>query len=230
MNSDEIFQSWMKDMQSIKNDIIELFSLRRTFRDVAEVFQNNRRLQNVGGHLWGWMTRNYAASVLIRVRRQVQGQKGTVDLDQLLNAIINRPDVITRGRRRALHGPIASAEIAELLDQTFTKDWVQNHDPKHADQDQIDPAIVAADMKKLEQDVEAVTAVANRVLAHRTRVPPRDVTYREFDQALDALERTLQKYYALICGPSLMQAEPTPQFDTHEVFTFPWIEPRKDEE
>src|SRR5438046_2962920 len=99
MSPDEIFDGWMKDMVSIKNDIIELFSLRRTFRDVAEVVQNNRRLQEVGGHLWGWMVRNYASSVLIRVRRQVQGQKGTVDFDQLLNAIIKRPDALVRGRR-----------------------------------------------------------------------------------------------------------------------------------
>ena len=75
MNPDEIFKGWIADIENIRQDIHEMFSLRRTFRDVAEVFRNNKRLQDVGGHLWEWMLLNYAASILMRVRRQVQGQK-----------------------------------------------------------------------------------------------------------------------------------------------------------
>lgn len=229
MNPDEIFRAWMADIENIRTDIHEMFSLRRTFRDVAEVFRNNPRLQEVGGHLWEWMLLSYAASILIRVRRQVQGQKGTVDLDQLLRAISKRPDVITRGRRYAIHGPIESRHMRELLDREFTETWVRNSDSQNPDQDQIDPMIVAADLKQLEKAVEAVTEVANRAIAHRTRVNVGDVTFGEVDKAFDAIEQTLQKYYALIVGNSLAQAEPTPQFNTHEVFTFAWIEPRKEE-
>lgn len=54
-----------------------------------------------------------------------------------------------------------------------------------------------------------------------------DVIYGERD-AGDAIEGFLEKYYVLLLG-SLMRAEPAPQFNTHEAFTFPWIEPRKDE-
>ncbi len=230
MTPDEIFHAWIADIENIRQDVHEMFSLRRTFRDVAEVFRENPRLQEVGGHLWEWILLNYSASVLIRVRRLVQGQKGTVDLDQLLRGIIDRPDVVTRGRRYAIHGPIEPAELREFLDKGFTKAFVRNPDPNDPDADQIDPAIVEADLRELDKAAQAVTAVANRAIAHRTRVKIGDPTYGELDQAFDAIEATLKKYYALIVGNSLTTAEATPQFDTHKVFTFPWIESREGQE
>jgi hypothetical protein len=55
----------------------------------------------------------------------------------------------------------------------------------------------------------------------------KDLTFPELDAAFDAIEKTLTKYYTLLHGASLMQAEPTPQFNTRAVFTFPWIDPEK---
>jgi hypothetical protein len=152
-----------------------------------------------------------------------------VNLKQLMHAIIRRPDVITRGRRYAIHGPIESEHLRELLDRSFTKIWVAKSDADHPEHDRVDPAIVKADLAALEDQLEKVTEFANRTIAHKTRVAPGSVTYAELDDAFAAIEKTLQKYYALLLGGSLMQAEPTPQFNTHEVFTFPWIEPRKDD-
>ncbi len=33
-----------------------------------------------------------------------------------------------------------------------------------------------------------------------------------------------EKYYALLRGAGIVQLEPAPQYNTFEVFTFPWIE------
>lgn len=227
---DEQFRNWMADMENIRLDIHELFRLRRTFRDLAGIFLKNERLQNVGGHIWDWMRLNYAASVLIRLRRQVDNQANTINLNRLLRDIIDHPQVITRARRRALHRPPESAFIAQLVDREFTRVWVPESDPANPDQDQVDPQIVQSDLDALRDATERVSQVASRAIAHRQRVNPGDVTFAEIDAAFTAIEQTLQKYYALICGPGLVGAEPTPQFDTHEVFTFAWIEPREEEE
>ena len=229
MNEDEIFRSWMDDLKAITNDIYELFSTRRTFRDVAEIFKNNSRLAKTGGHLWDWMLLNYVANVLMRIRRLVDSQHGTVSLKQMMHAIIKRPAVITRGRRYAIHGAIESEHLRKLVDDGFTKTWVTTPDAAHPENDHVDPEIVKADLKALEDQLDKVTEFANRTVAHKTRVAPGDVTYGELDAAFDAIEGFLKKYYVLLLGGSLMQAEPTPQFNTHEAFTFPWIEPRKDE-
>jgi hypothetical protein len=46
---------------------------------------------------------------------------------------------------------------------------------------------------------------------------------------LETIEKTLQKYYALLTDSHLLTAEPMPQFNTHEVFAFPWIDTEADE-
>jgi hypothetical protein len=227
MNPDEIFRSWMDDMNALTNDIYELFATRRTFRDVAEIFKNNPRLRETGGHLWSWMLLNYVANVLMRVRRLVDSQHGTVSLKRLLHAIVEQPTVITRARRHSIHGPIESDYLRKLVDDGFTKTWVTVPDAAHPENDHVDPAIVKADLNALEVQLETVAEFAHRTVAHKTREAPGDLTYAEMDAAFDAIEKFLKKYHILLLGPSLLQAEPTPQFNTHEVFTFPWIEPRK---
>jgi hypothetical protein len=228
MSPDEIFRSWMADFEAIVHDVYELFSTRRTFRDVADIFKENPRLAKTGGHLWDWMLLNYVANVLMRIRRLVDSQHGTVSLKQLMHAIIKQPTVITRARRYAIHGPIEQDFVRKMVDEGFTKTWVTNPDAAHPENDHVDPAIVQADLKALEDQLEKVTEFANRTVAHKTKVEPGEVTYGELNAAFDAIEKFLKKYYVLLLGGSLMNAEPTPQFNTHEVFTFPWITPKDD--
>ena len=217
MNDDEVFRSWMADFEAIVQDVYVLFSTRLTFRDVADIFNKNARLRQTGWYLWDWMLLNYIANVLMRIRRLVDSQQGTVSLKQLLHAIIKQPAVITRGRRNAIHGPIESERIRELVDRGFTETWVASRDAAHPENDHIDPAIVQADLTALEDQLEKVTEFANRTVGHKTRVTPGDVTYGELNAAFDAIESFLKKYYVLLLGGTLVQAEPTPQFNTHEV-------------
>jgi NAD(P)-dependent dehydrogenase (short-subunit alcohol dehydrogenase family) len=56
------------------------------------------------------------------------------------------------------------------------------------------------------------------------------LTVPEVDAAFDAIEETLQKYHLLLNGAGLVGAEPAPQFDTHEVFTFAWLVTEKSED
>ena len=217
----------MDDVQTIRHDIHELFSFRRTFRDVADVFRGNDRLQAAGGHLWDWMRLNYAASVLIRVRRQVDTQPNTVNLRQLLLELSERPNVVTRARRARIHDdthdPIEDQWRRQHVDDHFSETWVREfHD--HPGDDHIASEVIANDLTALEDATERVARVASRNVAHRNRVSVADLQIPEVDAAFEAIEATLKKYYTLLNGNALLQAEPAPQFNTHEVFTFPWIE------
>jgi hypothetical protein len=55
------------------------------------------------------------------------------------------------------------------------------------------------------------------------------LTIEQIDQALDEVERMLQKCYLLLTGASLLGAEPAIQFDWQQVFTYPWIDPPEDD-
>ena len=48
IKADDLWRKWRADIERIKGDVFELFSSRRTFRDVADVFGNNPRLQDAG--------------------------------------------------------------------------------------------------------------------------------------------------------------------------------------
>ncbi len=74
ISADELWREWRQDLEKIKREIHELFSARRAFREVADVFGGNHRLQSVGWRLWDWMRVNYAAFVIIRIRRETDDQ------------------------------------------------------------------------------------------------------------------------------------------------------------
>lgn len=222
---DQLWAEWRSDIERILQDAYELFSARRVFRDLGDVFRGNQRLQGTGGYLWDWMRVNYASYVIIRIRRETDDQGNTVNLNRLLREMEQRPEVATRGRWRATRPLAPDSRLEECLNREFTEYWVGvRPDPADPDADYIDPTMPRSDRERLQEAAERVNEVANRSVAHRTRVTPEDLKIREVDDAFEAIENTLQKYYALLHGVALAQAKPTPQFNTHEVFTFPWIQ------
>lgn len=229
MPADQLWEEWRNDLERIRQDIHELFSSRRTFRDIAAVFEQNKRLQEVGGYLWDWMRISYASYVVMRVRRETDDQGNTINLHQLLKEIETRPDVVTRGRFFEMLNLPEGHFLQEVNQRYFTNTWMPIGSPASDNPvDQIDPSRVREDRGALQVAAERVREVANKDVAHRARVDVKDLTIPEVDAAFDAIEATLTKYYTLLHGASLMQAEPVPQFDTRAVFTFPWIEVKRD--
>ena len=172
-----------------------------------------------------WMRVNYASFVLMWIRREIDAQANTVNLNQLLGEIERRPGVITRERRRRISGmDRLSPLLSRMLDDEFTRNWVRVQQPGAAT-DSVDSAIVANDRTSLRDVAGHAEIIANQTVAHRVRVSPAALTVPQVDVVFDAVETILTKYYALLRGASLVGLEPTPQFDTNEVFTFVWIQP-----
>jgi hypothetical protein len=80
-------------------------------------------------------------------------------------------------------------------------------------------------VKTLEKRCKKIVLYANKMIAHRTE-EQRDLTLAEIHGAMDFIEDMFKKYYVILTGRSLMQAEPAVQFDWMEPFTIPWIRPR----
>jgi hypothetical protein len=52
----------------------------------------------------------------------------------------------------------------------------------------------------------------------------------EIDAALDAIEKTFEKYMILLTGRGVIGLEPAVQFDWQDIFAYPWApRPPKDE-
>jgi hypothetical protein len=221
--ADDLWRDWTGDLKRIERDAYELFSIRRQFREMAQLFEHNPRLQDVGGNLWLWLRHLYASTVLMRFRREVDTQGNTVNLRTLLHEIEARPDVLTRARIAA-RNPDIDPIVAHVIDQNFTDHWrmIGSRSVVALPTDAIDPSIVEADRVELEATTELLVEVTSRTIAHRSRVEPTTLAVPGADALFDLLERLLTKYVSLIIGSSVVNWEPTPQYDTLEAFTFPW--------
>ena len=90
--------------------------------------------------------------------------------------------------------------------------------------DYLDPAKIKKDRNWLEKRCRKVMKYRHKVVAHRSTMDL-TLTIEEIDEALDAVEEMLKKYYLLFTGAGLLGAEPAIQFDWQTVFTIPWIPP-----
>ncbi len=202
-----------------------MFIARRTFEEVKAVFQRNARLRDVGGSFYHWLRSNYVAAILMYFRSQVDEQSGTVNLWQLMEAIAIRPDVLTLDRHREAHPHRSDSEwMRSELDRGYLRDWIEGGETadRHAP---IDPAKVHQDQKALTEGLARIFLYASTTIAHKVRSSPVDnLSADEVGAAFTLIEETFKQYYLLLKGIALVSAEPAPMFNTHEVFTFPWIE------
>lgn len=88
----------------------------------------------------------------------------------------------------------------------------------------IDPAIVRRDLRQIEKRARLVVIYANKIVAHRTEQEVA-VAMVHVNRSLEAIERLLQKYYAILTGTSLVGAEPSVLVNWKRAFRLPWIPP-----
>jgi hypothetical protein len=221
LNDDQCWGRWRADIERIKLDAYELFKARRTFREIVELFRGNQRLRATGGHVWNFILISYASFVVMRIRRETDSQGNTVSMTRLLMDIAQKPTVVTRDRYMQMLAIDPASLLADVNRQYFTDVWAGGR----AADNVIDVAAVERDRIALDQATARVQAVGDRSVAHRQRVDVAELRFAELDEAFDALEQTIGKYYTLLRGATIMDFEPAPQFDTLEAFTFPWVVP-----
>ena len=85
-----------------------------------------------------------------------------------------------------------------------------------------------ADREELERKTRVVFEYAQKIVAHRTPIDNLSIKANDIHEALDALEPVLQKYYAILIGPSLVSATAAIQWNWMDVFTFAWAPAKTD--
>jgi hypothetical protein len=165
---------------------------------------------------------NYVVGAAMTFRRELD-KAGKENMQTLLHEIEARPEVLSRARYRTLWGPNRYEHWGP--DAAFDELPIVKIDADSA-HDHLDPEAVRADRLTLEEATESVRVYVERTYAHRARGEPGTVTFTQFDAAIDAVAEVFKKYYTIITLKALIDTEPVPQYDTHECFTFPWIDER----
>jgi hypothetical protein len=225
LSDDEVWRRWNERMKRARQDLHHVFSTRGKFREVTSLFEKNDELKACGGAVWDWLFSMYARDLVIAIRRELDNDTNTVCLGRLLTEMSQRPQVITR--RRYL-GDIAEDDFRyQMLNHTLNGYGVVRVTGPDTDSlnDYLDPAGIAADRQHLLKVAKPVIAWANQLIAHRSEIEEVKVTLGDVNRSVDAIEEAFVKYFAIICGPSLMGLEPSIIGDWMKPFTIPWIKP-----
>jgi hypothetical protein len=223
LSDDALFADWSDTARRAYDDAVQLHWNRRMFRNLAAVFRANPRLREVGGHFWEWARHNYIAGAGMAIRRELDRDGSVANLRRILHEIISRPTVLSRARYLARWNP--ESEGARLLANRGFESFGFVRPSSDPAEDHIDPADVAADLERLRVQTDAVQSFIERTIAHRQRSEPEPVTFDDFNETIAVVETVFKKYYARITQTTVAQLEPVPQYDTIEVFTFPWLPP-----
>lgn len=213
LTDDLQWEAWRELIKRIYQETVYAFKNRMIWREVYRIYEANQRLQNDGVYFLEWMRGVYGRDQAMAIRREADRGSDVLNLIQLMYQISKRPEVISRARYKA-HFPPDTVIPEFMQDGQF--------DELCGNGKYIDVARVKKDYKRLLKDCRPVVNYVNKRIAHRTDVDV-DLTMQQIHTAMDAVEEILKKYYVILTGASLMQAEPAVQFDWQRVFTFPWI-------
>ena len=221
---------WEKDVRRIYTETVYAFKNRLVYRELWRIFSENPKLKANGGFIWTWIKCIYGRDQVLAIGREVDKHTEVINLIQLMYQMIQRPKVISRTRFMTmldLDNP--EKNRSELLKEVLRESNNRWFSENIGDGEYLDLAKIKKDRNWIEKQCKAVMKYRHKVVAHRSPMEL-TLTIEQIDKALDAIEKMLQKYYLLFTGASLMGAEPAIQFDWHDVFTYPWIDQKRDED
>ncbi|HUE89219.1 MAG TPA: hypothetical protein VMO26_24340 [Vicinamibacterales bacterium] len=221
MTADDLFRRWQERIERIRNELHYVFSTRRNFRDVQDMFRNNKQLNDVGSQAYEWLLGIWGLDAVMAVRRELDPDSNTVAMGTMLDEMAARAPVLTR-RRYLSFAPDHEPMRLQILNRLFDGyGAVRPNDDRMADH--LSPDGINGDREQLEQAAAPALEYANQYIAHRTPIDDPTVKVSDINDAIDSLEPVFTKYYAILVGPALTALEPTNiGDDINEAFKFPW--------
>jgi hypothetical protein len=198
MNPDEEWALWKRwlgkepEDRTIYAEVVEMVAFRKVWRGWALV--HNRapeEARRFGTFSW-WVNWNYARSMGMAVRRQVDRDPDVISLARLVDRVWRYPTVLTRDRFLSLRDADDRPRAASWFDKTCGTGPF------------ISPEVPARDWEHLKSETEEVRKWVNTSVAHpgkRERKPP---PYGEIHRCVDIIFELLQKYTYLIQGQTLL--------------------------
>lgn len=156
---DSKVEKWTRWIEgAIKNEVLTMHHHQAVFRRVAEIV-NTREPKLPGSLFFDYLRGTYATSQAAAIRRLVEPSPRVVSLGRLLNEIAAEPERFTRRRFVGVWPP----EDQRRGHETFSEHFAGSIG------DHLDPAIVAADIARLETDAKKVVEHVDQYALMRTR-------------------------------------------------------------
>ena len=224
---DQQFTKWDKYLDTIYKEVQELVANQHTFLKVWSMVDRNPKIQKPNS-FYKFLYDTYAAYSTSAVRRQIKPEKNrkrkyNISFVELLEEIIETPDVLSRERFAVLYQPIEQdfgpVDIEQVVNHAYQQFAA-------VDADHFDPNIVQQDLKELKEHGDKIEQYADRRIAHRDKRPSRIPTFGEIDACIDCLKKLTIKYRLLFRAEDLSNCFVPQQLATDywkEIFSQPWI-------
>lgn len=209
--------TWRADLASIREEVTQLAWSAAIHDRLREIVSANPAV-NVHNQFYGWLSRSYVDSQLIGIRRQLDRDKRSVSLANLIASMEGALALLTRDAHLSLY-----REGMELpANRTF--DLLAG---KGAD------AYPAARLRGALRALDRVRAVHGRYMSKRLAHSDRAIlegrlpTYRDLSTAVAKLEKLVIHYHLLFEAQDYRSLVPVVQYDWEAIFRQPWLPPRR---
>jgi hypothetical protein len=215
MNPDEEWALWRKWLgrepkgHTINAEVVEMLAFRKVWRAFGLVQKwAPEQTREYSIFPW-WINWNYARSMGLAVRRQLDRGPDVVSLGRLIDRVWRYPTVASRERFRLLQEEDDWPQANRWFDETFGGGPF------------INPEVPARDWGHLWKKTTKVRGWVNNAVAHlneRERKPP---PYGEIHRCIDIVVELFEKYVRLIEGVTFIGEVVMPPWPA--VFRTAWI-------
>lgn len=218
----EQIKKWKQGIDEIANDIIDLVEHRWLFKQLEEIIKRNTNL-NKDNLFWDFLRYNYVASMVLGICRQVDSDKNSISLLNLLSDISSHPETLTKKWFISAYRDGRDGDFRRLMVGQGIKDFEDNFGKNEF----IDPSIIDSDMNNLLRHTREIKKFRNKRVAHKDKNKKLkfDVDFTVLDEAVNVVEKTAIKYNLLLNQSGYPETGllPVVQYDWEEIFMQPWI-------
>ena len=190
MTPDEKYEDWRRRVARAAKEIEWLLLSKETFDRLQSLIRTHSQMHRIGPD-WSnyWIAANWVIATAVRIRAQVDRDRRSESIRNVLAEMTGEPHILTRERFLTSYreGPsITSGDAARLFDSFSGGGAI------------LDPRLVQADIDRLEQGLAYVKQYTDTRAAHLDRnariasLRPNDLTL-----ALEILRKTAARYMEL---------------------------------
>ena len=210
---DPMLSKWIGWLAVIKGEVRELVIAKDTFQKVQRLIENNPALHR-HSPFYQYLSSTYVSHGVIGLRRQIKSKGPIISMARLFEEMIERPQVLTR------------AYYVSLYEDSAIEDLASEHFNQFAapEESHIDPLLVKADLTRLRDASKRCEDFADKRVAHRDTMPPKELpTFDEVNACIDLLNDLYIRYCLLFHACRVETLLPIYADDWEAIFRVPWI-------
>lgn len=212
MNASQKIEKWKRWLQTIYNEVSLLVWSCNIYSETRQIVTDNLVI-NKHNRFYAWITRNYVHTTLMGIRRQVDNDRNTISLVNLLGDMKDNCSLLTREQHLILY----SEGMNSLGNSTF--------DSLSGEAANVFPVTkLEKDLCDLERISDLHKSYIDRRIAHYDRVGQIQNlgTFQDLDDAVASFEQMVFRYYLLLIAEHVSLL-PVPQYDWRVIFRQAWI-------